>query len=260
MVKLKTPAEIEIMAEAGAMVGRVLAMIDDMVAPGVTTGELDRAAEAYIRQMGGEPTFKGYRVGNKVYPASICASIDEEVVHGIPGSRVMKEGQVLSVDIGVTFQGYVGDSAWTFPVGEVDDDTRRLLDVGRESLKRALDAVRPGGRLSDIGRAVQGHVESAGFNVVKKYVGHGIGRSMHEDPQIPNFVNRGTRRNDRELVSGMVMAIEPMVNAGAEDVRELDDGWTVVTADGRTSVHFEHTVAVVDDGRRVLTTGPATSL
>ncbi len=253
MVQLKTDKEIDVMNEAGRIVADALVLIEETVAPGVTTGQLDEMVESFIRERGGVPTFKGYRVGRNVYPASICASVDEEVVHGIPGPRVLEEGQVVSVDIGVTYKGFVGDSARTFAVGRIDDDVRRLLDVTETALMRAVGTVRPGSMLSDIGRAVQTYVESAGFNVVKKFVGHGIGRKMHEDPQIPNYVDSNILSNDLELRRGMVLAIEPMVNQGTDDVRVLKDGWTVVTRDGRPSAHFEHTVAVVDDGHRILT-------
>lgn len=253
MVQLKTDKEIDVMNEAGRIVADALALIEKTIAPGVTTGELDELVETFIRERGGVPTFKGYRVGRNVYPASICASVDEEVVHGIPGPRVLEEGRVVSVDIGVTYKGFVGDSARTFAVGRIDDDVRRLLDVTETALMRAVETVRPGSMLSDIGRAVQTYVESAGFNVVKKFVGHGIGRKMHEDPQIPNYVDSNILSNDLELRRGMVLAIEPMVNQGTDDVRVLKDGWTVVTRDGRPSAHFEHTVAVVKDGYRILT-------
>jgi methionyl aminopeptidase len=246
MIILKSPREIELMKEAGRIVYEVHQELAKAIAPGVTTAELDALAESLIRKAGGVPTFKGYHG----YPASICASVNEEVVHGIPSKRRLKEGDVIAIDLGVTYKGYVGDSAYTHPVGKVDPEAQRLLDVTRISLEKAIEQCYPGKRLGDIGHAVQSYVESQGFSVVRDYVGHGIGTKMHEDPQVPNFGRPGT---GVELKPGMVLAIEPMVNMGTWQVKTLGDGWTVVTLDGRYSAHFEHTVAITENGPVILT-------
>ncbi len=246
MIILKSPHEIKLMKEAGRIVYEVHQELAKAVAPGITTGELDALAESLIRKAGGIPTFKGYHG----FPASICASVNDEVVHGIPGKRVLKEGDIIAIDLGVTYKGYVGDSAYTHPVGKVDPEAQRLLEVTRIGLEKAIEQCYPGKRLGDIGHAVQAYVEAQGFSVVRDFVGHGIGSNMHEDPQVPNFGVPGT---GIELKPGMVLAIEPMVNAGTWQVKVLADEWTVVTLDGRYSAHFEHTVAITEDGPVILT-------
>lgn len=247
MIVCKSPAEIERMRAANELVAAVLTDLRDAIAPGVSTGELDARAEAKIRAAGAAPAFKGYHG----YPATLCVSINDEVIHGIPsGTRLLNEGDVVSVDVGAVLDGFVGDSAVTFPVGAIDERAAMLLRVTQEALYRAILAARPGGRVSDIGHAVQRHVEAYGCSVVREFVGHGIGTAMHEEPQVPNYgpPGRGAR-----LTDGMVLAIEPMVNLGRPAVRVLDDGWTAVTRDHSLSAHFEHTVAVTEDGPFVLT-------
>lgn len=246
MIVVKRSDELSRMRAAGRIVGQLLLEIGRRIRPGVTTAELDRFAEEFIRQRGGVPSFKGYRG----YPASICTSVNEQVVHGIPAGRKLREGDILSVDVGVWLEGYHGDGARTFPVGEVDEGARRLLEVTERALFAGIEQARPGNRVSDIGHAIQQVVEAAGFSVVREFVGHGIGREMHEDPQVPNYgpPGRGPR-----LRPGMTLAIEPMVNEGVSDVTILEDNWTAVTVDGRRSAHFEHTVAVTEDGPVVLT-------
>lgn len=246
MIIKKTPSQIELMKEAGRIVWDVHQELAKAIVPGVTTGELDALAESLIRKAGGVPTFKGYHG----YPGSICASVNDEVVHGIPGRRKLHEGDVIAIDLGVTFKGYVGDSAFTHPVGQVSAEAQRLLDVTRISLEKAMEQCYPGKRLGDIGHAVQSYVESQGFAVVRDFVGHGVGASMHEDPQVPNFGRPGT---GILLEPGMVLAIEPMVNAGTWEVKVLADKWTVITADGKYSAHFEHTVAITENGPVILT-------
>ena len=246
MILLKSEQEIEIMAEAGRLVAATLAKLKQAVEPGITTLELDEIAASFIKGQGAKAAFKGYHG----FPASICASINEEVVHGIPSLRKLENGDIISIDVGVILNGYVGDGATTLPVGEVRADVLELLRVTEESLDRGIAQAREGNRLSDISHAVQSHVEKNGFSVVRDYVGHGIGRQMHEDPQIPNFgpPGRGPR-----LLEGMVLAIEPMVNMGDYHVKTLADDWTVVTEDGQPSAHFEHTVAITADGPVILT-------
>jgi methionyl aminopeptidase len=246
MIIRKSPAEIELMAKAGSLVASTLELLGEHVQPGVSTAELDRIADDHIRSHGGIPTFKGYRD----YPASICASPNAMVVHGIPGEYVLAEGDVLSVDVGVTLGGFVGDSAYTFPVGEVGTEAARLLDTCRDALAAGIEQARVGGHLSDISHAVQETTEAAGFSVVRSLVGHGVGRSMHEDPQIPNYGEPG---RGPALVPGMTLAIEPMINAGGPDVYLHDDHWSISTEDGSLSAHFEHTVAITDEGPRILT-------
>jgi methionyl aminopeptidase len=239
--------ELERMREAGRLVGEVLAELAALVAPGVTTADLDAAAEKRIARAGATPAFKGYHG----YPATICASINEEVIHGIPcGRRLLKEGDIVSIDVGASLNGYFGDSAVTLPVGQVSEEAALLLTVTEEALYKAIERVRAGNRISDIGHAVQKHVEAYGFSVVREFVGHGIGQRMHEEPQVPNYGDPG--RGPR-LAEGMVLAIEPMVNAGKPAVKLLGDGWTAVTRDGSLSAHFEHTVAVTRDGPWILT-------
>jgi len=247
MIIRKSPAEIEIMREAGRVTARALRLVGEAVRPGVTTEELDALAEQAIRDAGAAPAFKGYHG----FPATICASINDEVVHGIPSrSRRLAEGDVLSVDVGAIVDGYYGDSARTFPVGTIDRETARLLAVTEQCLEAGIAQAREGMRLFDISHAVQVHAEEAGFSVVREYVGHGIGREMHEEPQIPNF---GPAGKGPTIKQGMVFAIEPMINAGEAAVRQMDDGWTVRTRDGSSSAHFEHTVAVGPEGPVVLT-------
>lgn len=247
MIECKSPAEIETMRTANELVADILDELRRAVGPGVTTAELDVLAERLTRAAGAEPAFKGYRG----YPASLCASINEEVVHGIPSStRVLREGDIISLDMGVKLGGFFGDSAITVPVGQVSARTEELLRVTHEALWRAIAEVRIGGRVSDIGYAVQAWVESHGFSVVREFVGHGVGRQLHEEPQVPNY---GPRGRGPRLAEGMVLAIEPMVNMGKAAVRVLGDGWTAVTKDGGLSAHFEHTVAVTRTGADILT-------
>jgi methionyl aminopeptidase len=235
------------MREVGRLVGEVLTELAGHVAPGVTTGDLDALAEKRITQAGATPAFKGYHG----YPATICASINEEVIHGIPsGRRVLNEGDIISIDVGASLGGFFGDSAVTLPVGHVSEEAATLLRVTEEALHKAINRARIGGRVSDIGHAVQQHVEAYGFSVVREFVGHGIGQQMHEEPQVPNYGEPG--RGPR-LVEGMVLAIEPMVNAGRPAVKVLADGWTAVTRDSSLSAHFEHTVAITASEPWILT-------
>jgi methionyl aminopeptidase len=246
VIVCKSPREIEKMRRANVLVADVLAELSEMVAPGVTTAELDAAAEKLVLAGGAEPAFKGYRG----YPATLCASVNDEVVHGIPAKRALAEGDIISLDMGVKLDGFFGDSAVTVAVGRVSDEVQRLLRVTREALEKGIAQVRLGGRVSDIGHAIQEHVEANGFSVVREFVGHGIGAALHEEPQIANYGEPG--RGPR-LAEGMVLAIEPMVNMGRPAVKVLRDGWTAVTRDGSLSAHFEHTVAVTTDGPLVLT-------
>jgi methionyl aminopeptidase len=246
VIVCKSPAELEKMRAANALVADVLAELGRMVSPGVTTSDLDAAAEKLVRAGGAEPAFKGYRG----YPATLCASVNDQVVHGIPSARALAEGDIISLDMGVRLNGYYGDSAITVPVGRVSDQAATLLRVTRESLEKGIAQVRLGGRISDIGHAIQQHVEAHGFSVVREFVGHGIGAALHEEPQIANYGEPG--RGPR-LAEGMTLAIEPMVNVGRPAVKVLADGWTAVTKDGSLSAHFEHTVAVTKAGPLVLT-------
>jgi methionyl aminopeptidase len=245
---LKAPWEVEILRRSNRLVAETLQELARRVRPGTTTLELDRFAETFLRERGARPAFKGYRD----YPFTLCASVNEAVVHGFPSTRVLQEGDILSLDMGAVVEGYYGDAAVTLPVGRISPDAERLLRVTRECLDRAVRAARPGGRLADISQAVQGHAEASGFSVVRVFVGHGIGKALHEAPQIPNFVDAGQGRGP-VLKAGMVLAIEPMVNAGGPDVKVLEDRWTAVTADGALSAHFEHTVAITEDGPDILT-------
>lgn len=246
MIVCRSASEIEKLARVNALVARVLAELTAAVSPGVTTAQLDTIAERRLREAGAEPAFKGYHG----YPATICASVNEQVVHGIPSGRALVEGDIISIDMGAKLDGFYGDSAVTVPVGRVTPEAERLLTVTREALDRAVATVRAGARVSDIGAAVQSFVEAQGFSVVREFVGHGIGTALHEEPQIPNYgaAGRGPR-----LAEGMALAIEPMVNAGKPAVKVLGDGWTAVTKDKGLSAHFEHTVVVTEDGCRVLT-------
>jgi methionyl aminopeptidase len=242
----KSTGEIEQMERAAQVVAETLALLGDHVVPGITTQELDELAEEFIRSRGGVPTFKGYRG----YPSSICTSPNTMVVHGIPGPYTLHDGDVLSVDVGVTLGGFVGDSAYTFAVGEISDEAHRLLDTGQAALAAGIEQARPGNHLSNIGHAVQKTTEAAGFSVVRSLVGHGVGRQMHEDPQIPNFGEPG---HGPVLQPGMTLAIEPMINAGAPGVYLHDDEWSISTEDDSLSAHFEHTVAVTESGPKILT-------
>ncbi|MFO7893843.1 MAG: type I methionyl aminopeptidase [Longimicrobiales bacterium] len=248
MTTLKTPEQVEAIGRAGRIIGGLFRALADRVEPGASTGDLDAFAESFIRDHhGAEPAFKGLYG----FPATVCASINHEVVHGIPSPyRTVGDGDILTVDVGVELGGWFADSAVTFAVGEVEPETAALLRVTREALEIGIDAARPGNRLGDIGHVIQQHVEAAGFTVVRELVGHGIGRDPHEDPQVPNFGEPG---QGPEIEAGLVIAIEPMVNAGVPEIRTMPDRWTVVTADKRRSAHFEHTVAVTADGPRILT-------
>jgi methionyl aminopeptidase len=246
MIIRKSPEEIEQMAAAGQVLARTLNMLRQKARAGVTTGELDKAAERFITSQGGEPAFKGYRG----FPGSICASPNSMVVHGIPGAYKLSRGDILSIDVGVILDGWVADAAITVPIGNVTPIAKRLLATTRQSLFDAVEQCRPGNHLGDIGHAVQTRVEADGFSVVRQLVGHGIGRDMHEDPQIPNFGEAG---RGEELEEGMVLAIEPMVNAGSHPIRVASDNWSVYSQDGSLAAHFEFTVAVTSEGPRILT-------
>jgi methionyl aminopeptidase len=249
----KSQREIDTMARAGKVVADTLALMQESIRPGMTTGELDRLAEQYIRGHGGEPTFRGY----KGYPASICASPNAMVVHGIPGGYVLEEGDVLSVDVGVTLDGFVADSAWTYPVGEISAEAERLLEVCERALYAGIEQARVDNEVGDISEAVQRVTEEAGFSVIRSLVGHGVGRSMHEDPQVPNFVSayRGPKLRD-----GMTLAIEPMITAGGPEIVLHDDEWSISTEDTSLAAHFEHTVAVTPEGPRILTAAGTAAL
>jgi methionyl aminopeptidase len=245
VITLKSQAEIEKMRRSNQVVAEVREMLRGMIRPGITTGELDETADTFFRKVGGRSAFKGYRG----YPKSICTSVNQEIVHGIPGDRKLVEGDIVGIDIGVLLDGYYGDTATTVPVGKISASAARLLKVTEEALFAAIEMARPDGHLHDIGGAVQGHVERAGYSVVRDFVGHGIGQALHEEPQVPNFGVPGT---GLRLKPGMVLAIEPMVNEGKAEVRVLSDGWTAVTADGKLSAHFEHSIAITENGPIVL--------
>ncbi|HAJ26991.1 MAG TPA: type I methionyl aminopeptidase [Syntrophus sp. (in: bacteria)] len=245
MVILKQPSEIEKIRESNGIVAEILAELKERVQEGVTTLELDRISEELVLKKGAKPAFKGYRG----YPFSLCASINEQVIHGLPSQRVLTEGDIVGLDFGVYYHGFYGDAALTVPVGRISEEASMLLKATEESLDRAIQEATVGNRLGDISAAVQKHVEAEGFSVVRDFVGHGIGRNLHEDPQIPNY---GSKGRGVALKAGMVLAIEPMVNAGTYKVRMLTDGWTAVTADGRLSAHFEHTIAITDHGPEIL--------
>lgn len=246
MIMIKSQRELRYMRDAGRVVAGVLGELSRAIKPGVTTAELDRLAEDFILARGARPAFKGLYG----FPASICTSVNEQVVHGIPGLRKLESGDIISIDVGAEINGYFGDGAATFPVGKVSPEAKKLLAVTEEALYEGIRFARQGNRLSDISHAVQSYVEKHGFSVVREYVGHGIGRSMHEEPQVPNFGKPG--RGPR-LKAGMTLAIEPMVNAGTHEVRTLGDNWTVVTGDSKLSAHFEHTVAITDGEPEILT-------
>jgi len=250
MPEYKSDREIDLMREAGRIVAEVLDILGNQVTPGITTAELDRIAEEYILSRGAAPAFKGYRMGGNVFPASICASIDDVVVHGIPSGRKLMEGEIISIDVGTVKEGYYGDGARTYAVGAIDETKRKLMDVTLQALYAGIEQAVVGNRLGDISAAIQKTVEQNGFSVVRDMVGHGIGRRMHEEPQVYNFGVPGT---GPLLKKGLVLAIEPMVNAGGSKISFKPDGWTTVTADGSPSAHFEHTVAITGDGPDILT-------
>ena len=247
MIVLKTGRELSIMKEAGRISAGALQLIGKAIEPGVTTAELDRLAEAYIRKQGAVPNFKNYQG----YPATACISINDQVIHGIPSNkRKLKAGDIVSVDLGAEFSGYHGDNAATFACGDISEEAKRLIDTTRESLYEGIAAAVVGGRVGDIGSAVQRYVEARGYSVVRQFVGHGVGTHLHESPEIPNF---GTPGRGIRLQAGMTIAIEPMINAGGHEVKILPDGWTVLTKDGSLSAHFEHTVAITHDGPQIMT-------
>lgn len=253
MIIGKSKKELDKMRASGKLAGQVLAHLRTLVAPGVSTIEIDQAAEKMIRDAGALPTFKGYNG----YPYSICASVNEQVVHGFPSGYKLKDGDIFSIDCGATLEGFVGDTATTVPVGNVDEEKLRLIEITEQCLERAIEQCRPGKHLGDIGWAVQEHAEAHGYSVVRDYVGHGIGRRMHEDPQIPNYGKPG---HGPKIKAGYVFAVEPMVNRGTHFTKVLSDGWTVVTMDGQVSAHVEHTIAITEDGPEVLTRVPLSEI
>jgi methionyl aminopeptidase len=247
MVQLKSNSEIQAMKKAGLIVGQILEELADLVKPGVTTADLDSYCQARTKELGAKPAFKGYHG----FPGTLCASVNEEVVHGIPSKkRVLREGDIIGCDFGVILDGWFGDSAKTYPVGKVSAETAQLIQVTEKSLYLGINEAIAGNHLFDIGFAVQNYVESFGYTVVREFVGHGIGRSLHEDPQVPNF---GAKGRGMLLKPGMVLAIEPMINAGKPEVKVLSDGWTAVTVDKKLSAHFEHTIAITENGYEILT-------
>ncbi|MBP7072797.1 MAG: type I methionyl aminopeptidase [Clostridia bacterium] len=246
MISIKSPREIELMRIAGRIVAETHELLRKAIRPGITTLELDEIAEEYIRKRGAIPAFKDYNG----FPASICSSINEQVVHGIPGPTVLKDGDIIGIDIGAVYDGYYGDAARTYGIGRIDKETERLLKVTEESFFKGIEYALPGNRLSDISHSIQKHVESNGFSVVRDFVGHGIGRNMHEDPQIPNY---GLPHKGPRLAAGMALAIEPMVNQGKYAVKVREDGWTVVTADGKPSAHYENTIVITNGKPEILT-------
>lgn len=251
MIFIKNAQEIDGIRKSCQIVAEVLRILGDMIKPGITTKMLDEVAENFIREKGGIPAFKGYsQAGSFNFPASICASVDSEVVHGIPGDDELKEGQIISIDVGVQYNGFFGDAAKTFAVGKVSELKKKLLKVTEESLYRGIDKARNGNRVVDISRAIQTYVESNGFGVVKELTGHGVGKYLHEDPSIPNYVITGSSTRLRD---GMTLAIEPMVNAGTYRIKTLRDGWTIVTEDGQPSAHFEHTILITKNEPEILT-------
>jgi methionyl aminopeptidase len=249
VISIKSADEFKSMREAGRIVALVLAWARENVKAGMTTSDVDAEAERIIRSQGATPEFKGYRG----FPASICASVNDEVVHGIPGKRRLASGDVVGIDVGARWNGFVGDAAITVPIGRVSAEAQRLIETCRECLELAIGVSGPGVRLSAIGAAVQNHAEARGYSLVREYAGHGIGRHMHEEPSVPNYVDRKSRHRDHVLRPGMAICIEPMVNQGGPEVRVLADDWTVVTRDGSLSAHFEHTVAIRETGAEVLT-------
>jgi len=250
MVRVRNEREIDLIAESCQIVADTLDMLTNHIKPGAVLLELDSMAEDFIRSKGARPAFKGY-MG---FPASLCISIDEEVVHGIPAKRTLKEGQIVGIDCGAEKKGYYGDSARTFAVGKISADKKKLMDITKESLMRGIEAAKTGNYVSDIGHAIQTFVEAEGFSVVRELVGHGIGTSLHEDPQVPNY---GVPKQGYKLQEGMCLAIEPMINLGEKEIFTDRDGWTVKTKDGKSSAHFEHTIAILSDGPKILTMGKA---
>ena len=246
MISVKNSEQIKLMREAGRITGEALVLAGEAVKPGVTTKQLDTIIRRHIESCGAKPSFLGYAG----FPGSACISINDQVIHGIPGPRVIEEGDIVKIDVGAYYKGFHGDSANTFPVGKVSDEANKLIEVTKESFWRGIAEAKPGNRIGDIGYAVQSHVESFGFSVVRRYVGHGVGEELHESPDVPNF---GTKGRGVRLCAGMTIAVEPMVNVGGPDVRELKDKWTVVTADGSLSAHYEHTIAITENGVIVLT-------
>lgn len=247
MIVLKTSRELAAMRDAGRISAKALKLAGSMVEPGVTTWEIDQAARRFIEEQGAVPSFLGY--GG--FPASACISVNDVVIHGIPGKDiVIRQGDIVSIDIGATYEGFVGDNAWTFPCGEITAEAQGLLDATREGLFEGIAAAKAGNRIGDVGSAVQRYVEARGYSVVREYVGHGVGAKMHEDPSVPNY---GTPGRGVRLLPGMAIAIEPMINLGKKEIRQMNDGWTIKTADGSLSAHFEHTVAITPDGPVILT-------
>lgn len=254
MITLKSRREIDLMRDAGQVVAQAHRVAAEMIVPGTTTREIDAAVERLFAQQGATPLFKGFP-GKVPFPAVTCISVNEQIVHGIPGDYALREGDIVSVDTGCRLHGWCGDAAWTYPVGKIDPASQRLMDVGQNVLRTAILGLRSKRRWSDVAREMQQVARSAGFSVVEKFVGHGIGRQMHEPPQVPNYVNKSLKDEDFEIQPGLVLAIEPMINAGTKEIRILKDGWTAVTADGQRSVHFEHTVALTREGPILLTEG-----
>ena len=249
MIYLKTRDEIELMRESALMVSRTLALIAKEVKPGVEPIKLDKLAEEFIRDNGAIPAFKGYGHKSNPFPATLCISINEAVVHGIPTNKPLKEGDIISVDCGVKKNGYYGDHAYTFAVGEIKPEVQKLIDVTKESLLLGIEQMVTGNRIGDISFAIQQHAEKNGFGVVRELVGHGLGKNLHEEPEVPNYGKRG---NGPKLTEGMVLAIEPMINLGTKNIKQLNDGWTIITSDGKPSAHFEHDVAIVDGKPEIL--------
>ncbi len=255
-ITLKSPREIELMRKAGAVVASVLSKLQEVAEPGITTAELNTIALQITSEAGAEPLFKGVRnpYARMPFPGAICVSLNEQIVHGIPSKNVkLRNGDLLSIDFGAKLDGYCGDAAVTIGIGQISEDNRRLIDVTRHVLDIAVEKAAPAVKWSQIAAQIQNYAESAGFSIVRDFVGHGIGREMHEEPKLPNFVSDDLLANDIVLTKGMVIAVEPMINSGTSDVRTLKDGWTVVTKDGKCSAHFEHTIAIVENGREVLT-------
>lgn len=248
MIVRKSSKELETMRAAGRIVYEAHQLLKESIRPGITTKELDQIAEKFIRKQGATPSFKGYNG----FKGSVCTSVNEELVHGIPGDRVLEDGDIISIDVGAFYQGYHGDSAWTYPVGQITEEAAELLRVTEESLYKGLAEAKPGNRIGDISHAIQVYAENAGFSIVREFVGHGVGQNLHEEPNVPNF---GLAGKGPRLKPGMTLAVEPMVNAGKRFVRTLDDDWTVVTQDGSLCAHFEHTIAITEDGHEILTTG-----
>lgn len=246
MITLKSAREIELMRRAGKITAAARALAGEMVKPGVTTQEIDKAVYRFIRSQGAEPSFLNYNG----YPASICISVNDEIIHGIPGKRVLKEGDIVSVDVGAFIGGYHGDCAATYACGKISDEAQRLIDVTKQSFFEGIRYAREGGRLSDVSHAIQEYVEANGFSVVREYVGHGIGRNMHESPEVPNF---GLPGHGPKLLRGMTLAVEPMVNAGTAAIKQMSDGWTVKTRDGKYAAHYENTILITPDEPELLT-------